>query len=88
MLGTKRHPSGCLYTVIDLRHLGFDGQIARYDSPGLISSPVPPAAAHVLVHSAPDRSEGGLTGRCAASALLHRAAGEINPLPVCASVCL
>lgn len=57
-VGHQAAPSGCLYTVMDLRHLGCDGQVAGYDSPALIAAPVAPVAPHLLVHSAPARSEG------------------------------
>lgn len=58
-VGHQAAPSGCLYTVIDLRHLCCDGQVAGYDTPGLIVAPVACAVPHLLVHSAPARSEGG-----------------------------
>ncbi|KAI3368131.1 hypothetical protein L3Q82_007863 [Scortum barcoo] len=57
-VGRQAAPPGCLYTVMDLRHLGCDGQVAGYDSPALITAPVAPAAPHPPVHSAPARSEG------------------------------
>lgn len=53
-VGHQAAPSGCLYAVIDLRHLGCDGQAA-----GLSISFVARAAPHLLVHNAPARSEGG-----------------------------
>lgn len=82
-VGHQAAPSGCLYAVMHLRHLGCDGQVAGNNSPAMIAAPV----AHLLLHCTQVRSEGGLTGRCAASPLPHRWNKPATCVCLCVCAC-